>query len=98
MSEGPATLRDIRSPDGSRRFAEIPDRFAPTGWQRLERRLAATPGVTKTSIIDAISQANIDFTYRGYNFTADTQFGELWLFTEKADCPDEILLEVIGLF
>ncbi len=98
MSEGPSKLLDVRCPDGSRHFAAIPDCFGTHEWQVMQQRLASLSGVTVTGFVDATSQAIVDFTYRGHEFSLDTQFGELWLFTDDPGCPDEILAEVIGLF
>lgn len=89
---------DHRSPDGSRHFAEVPDRFGNSGWETMRDRLAALPGVKVTEFLfDGVTQAITDFTYRGHEFTIDTQFGELWLFVSDPECPAEILVDVSRL-
>lgn len=98
MSRTGFNLIDFRSACGSRQFAEIPDLFGTVRWAEMRDRLAKCEGVNVTFFTDVISQAITDFTYRGYEFTVDTQFGELWFFVTNPDCPDELLMEVLALF
>ena len=68
-------------------FASIPDRFGTHQWEAMRQQLALLPGVTITNFVDVTSQAITDFTYRGHEFTVDTQFGELWFFTRGLGLP-----------
>ncbi len=96
MSEEPPKLLDFRTPGGSRQFAEIPDRI---DWNVLHERLVNHPDFVVTeSLTDGVTQWIHDFTYRGFEFTVDTQFGELWLFVADASCDDEVLHDVLNWF
>jgi hypothetical protein len=67
-------LLDIRANDGSRQFAELPETIR---WSELHIALTSHPDLAVNSFLsDHVTQAIIDFTYRGYDFTVDTQFGE----------------------
>ena len=47
---------------------------------------------------DGITEAWIDFTCAGYEFTINDQFGEYWFFVNDATCPDNILRRVESHF
>ncbi len=49
-------------------------------------------------LTDGVTEAWIDFRYRGHRFTVDDQFGEYWCFVKDLDCPDDLLHEVVGHF
>jgi len=36
----------------------------------------------------------MDFSFRGYDFSINTQMGDYWFLAENPDCPEEILLEI----
>jgi hypothetical protein len=97
MSEEPIQLIDMRMKDGSRHFAGIPDTFG-FPWTVIKQRLSEVPGIAITEFIDTPIQSIADFTFRGYEFTMDTQFGELWFFAKDPACPNEVLVEVVRIF
>src|SRR5262245_17564422 len=97
MTSAPKLL-DVRTKSGSRQFAEMPDPFGPLGWATMHKRIRRLPGMRVTKFLNSIPQAILDFEFRGYLFTVDTQFGDLWLFVANPECPDEHLLEVVRLF
>jgi len=89
-------LFDIRTPRGSRHFADILD--GNCGWNTTRNRLAAHPGVNVTGYLtDRVTQAITDFTYRGHEFTIDTHFGDLLLFVADPECPNDILVDVMRI-
>ena len=80
--------------DGSRHFADLPEN---TSWEEFRDHIARLPGAKVTGFLtDHITEVWIDFTYKGYAFTVNNQFGEYWFFVKKPRCPDETLTEVIG--
>jgi len=93
MADSTNNLLDVRASDGSRHFAALPESIE---WMELRGALTSKSGVIVTKFVsDRITQAIIDFTYRGHEFTVDTQFGEYWLFVRDAACPVEILTDVV---
>ena len=79
--------------DGSRKFAELPQTRL---WRDLHDHLLALRGAVVTGILtDDVTEAWIDFTYRGHTFTINNQFGDYWFFVNDVTCPDEILAEVV---
>lgn len=79
----------MRMHDGSRHFAALP--FTKS-WHSLRRHIERLEGVSATSIItDEVTEAWIDFSYRGQEFSVNNQFGEYWLFVKDPACPEEDL-------
>jgi hypothetical protein len=77
--------------DGSRQFASLPENRS---WWALRDHLTRLPGASVTGFLtDGVTEAWIDFTFRGYSFTINNQLGEYWFFVEEADCPDAVLSE-----
>lgn len=94
MADHPIEIFDMRCPERSRHFARVRDRFGPCHWPETLQKISAIPGVAVTQILDSIPQALVDFTFRGHEFSLDTQFGEFWLFVADPECPNEVLVEV----
>lgn len=95
MSEDRIRLLNHIANDGSRQFAAIPARI---GWDAMRQQLALQPDVTVTSFItDGVTQATMDFDFRGHQFTMDSQYGEYWIFVSDPDCPDELLITLLRL-
>lgn len=85
---------DQRMADGTRHFACLPAVADPGEgpWHRLKRALEAAPGVTLTKFVtDDVTEAWLDFEFRGHQFSANNQFDEWWLFVQEPSCPPEIL-------
>ena len=79
--------------DGSRMFAALPE---SESWHRLRDHISQLAGAQVTDFItDEITEAWIDFTYRGYSLTVNNQFGEFWFFVRDPNCADDILSEVV---
>jgi hypothetical protein len=80
--------------DGSRQFAELPQTRL---WYELRDHLQTLPGAVVTGFLtDAVTEAWIDFTYRGHSFTVNDQFGDYWFFVDDPNCRDEILREIVS--
>ena len=47
-------------------------------------------------LTDGITQAWIDFSYRGYDFSVNDQFGSYLFFVSNPNCPDEDLEAVLS--
>jgi hypothetical protein len=78
--------------DGSRQFLALPESCA---WSDLRTHLSALEGVALGEYLtDGITQAWIDFTYRGYRFTINNQFGKYWFFVDDPVCPADLLIEL----
>ena len=79
--------------DGSRKFAELPQTRL---WHDLRDHLQTLRGAVLTGFLtDGVTEAWIDFTYRGHSFTVNDQFGDYGFFVDDAACSDEILTEVV---
>jgi hypothetical protein len=78
--------------DGSRNFVDLPE---TVDWWQLRDHLKKLPGVTITGFVtDGITEAWIDFSYRGHKFSVNNQYGDYWFFVADPECLDEILLPV----
>ncbi|HRH38060.1 MAG TPA: hypothetical protein PK760_06930 [Flavobacteriales bacterium] len=86
-------LPDIRMHNGNRHFASLPQTVM---WYGLRDHLAKLAGARVTRFLtDDITEAWIDFTFRGHAFTVNDQFGEYWFFVDDPTCPDQVLNEVL---
>ena len=80
--------------DGSRQFGEVPQTVL---WYELRDHLEKLDGAAITDFItDHVTQAWIDFTYRGYKFSVNDQFGDYWFFVDEPSCPDDILKSILS--
>jgi len=87
-----ATLLNITMNDGSRHFASLPE---SRSWYALRDHLSRLPGASVTGFLtDGVTEAWIDFSYRGHLFAINNQFGEYWFFVQKPECSDSVLSEV----
>jgi hypothetical protein len=85
-------LLDFVMNDGSRHFASLP---ATASWESVRDHAAALAGATITGFLcDGVTEAWIDFTYKGEAFTINDQFGEYWFFSTNPRCPESMLAEV----
>jgi len=85
-------LIDLRMNDGSRHFAVLPE-VVP--WSVMRDHIATLPDTTVNHYVaDGVTEAWIDFTYRGYKFSVNTQLGEFWFFVSDPCCPEFLLSEV----
>jgi hypothetical protein len=87
-------LTNVRMNDGSRQFADLPEVIS---WEALRDHLAALSSAKVTGYLtDQITEAWIDFTYRGYTMSVNNQFGDYWFFVDDPSCPDPILANVVS--
>jgi hypothetical protein len=80
--------------DGSRHFGDLPQTVL---WYELRDHIDGLDGAEITDFItDNVIEAWIDFSYRGYRFSVNDQFGDYWFFVDNPKCPDEILEVVLA--
>lgn len=83
---------DYRMNDGSRNFTDFP---VIRDWYDVRDHVRLLPGAVLTGFVtDNVTEAWIDFTYRGHCFSINDQYGDYWFFVNDPDCPEEILKEV----
>lgn len=92
---------DMRMNDGSRHFGDLPERYhvdVPE-WEVLRDQVGALAGATLTGFAtDHVTEAWIDFTWRGRSFSINNQHGQWWFFVDDVACPDELLYAVLDHF
>ncbi len=89
---GMPEIFDFRMHDGSRNFTDLP---MTCDWYDVRDHVRALPGAVLTRFItDNVTEAWIDFTYRGHQFSINDQYGDYWFFVEDPACPNEILVEI----
>ncbi len=87
-------LLNLTTNDGSRQFGELPQAVL---WHELCDHIENLNGATVTDFItDNVTEAWIDFSYRGYLFSINDQFGDYWFFVSDPSCPDIILETVLS--
>jgi hypothetical protein len=86
-------LFNIEMGDGSRHFGDLPQTVI---WYDLRDHIVKLDGATVTGFItDEVTEAWIDFDYRGHQFSVNDQYGDYWFFVQDPQCPDEILEQVL---
>ena len=86
-------IYDMRMRDGSRHFAALPE---SESWESLHEHVRRLEGVSDTGMItDEVTEAWIDFRYRGHGFSINNQSGDYWFFVEDPACPSEVLEAVL---
>jgi len=85
-------LLNIPMRDGSRHFLSLPE---TRDWGELRDHIATLPGATVTGYVtDEVTEVWIDFSYVGYDFSVNNQFGEFWFFVVDTSCPEPVLQSV----
>jgi hypothetical protein len=80
--------------DGSSHFGDLPQTIL---WYELRDHIKKLNGAEITDFItDGVTEAWIDFSYRGHHFSVNDQFGTYWFFVNDRTCPYEILEEVLS--
>ena len=80
---------DFRMHDGSRNFTDLP---LSRDWYEVRDHVSALTGAILTGFVtDDVTEAWIDFSYRGHRFSINNQYGDYWFFVDDPACPDEIL-------
>jgi hypothetical protein len=83
-------------PDDSRYFGALPQTVM---WDAVHAHIARLPGAAVTAYVtDHLTEAWIDFTYRGYAFSINDQLGDYWFFVDHPACPDALLGDVLAHF
>jgi hypothetical protein len=84
---------DFRMCDGSRNFADLPQVL---DWYPVRDHVSTLPGARLTGFLtDHVTEAWIDFTYRGHRFSINDQNGDYWFFVKDPGCDEQILDEVL---
>jgi len=87
-------IYDMRMRDGSRHFASLPE---SEPWESLHEHVKRLGGVSETGIVtDEVTEAWIDFSFRGHEFSINNQSGDYWFFVEDPACPEEVLEAVLS--
>jgi len=92
---------DMRMHDGSRHFGGLPETYDAhrPQWDVLRDHVAVLEGAVLTGFVtDNVTEAWIDFDFRGHGFSINNQHGEWWFFVADPACPDEILERVLDHF
>lgn len=87
--------------DGSRHFGDLPETYdsEQPEWHRIKAHVPVLAGAALTAFVtDDVTEAWIDFSFSGQQFSINNQHGEWWFFVEDAGCPDELLLVVLDHF
>ena len=80
--------------DGSRHFGDLPQTIL---WYELRTHIKKLEGADITGFITGdVTEAWIDFSYRGHHFSVNDRFGAYWFFVNDPTCPDEILESVLS--
>jgi len=87
-------LLNIIMHDGARQFGDLPQ---SANWYKLRRHIGKLDGASVTEFItNHITEAWIDFSFRGYQFTVNNQLGGYWFFANDPQAPDEILETILS--
>ena len=87
-------LLNIEMKDGSRHFGDLPQTVL---WHQMRNHIEKLKGAEVTHFLtDNVTEAWIDFSYRGHHFSVNDQFGNYWFFVNDPTCPDEILEAVLS--
>jgi len=87
-------LLTIEMNDGSRHFGDLPQTVL---WHQLRNHIEQLAGAEVTHFVtDNVTEAWIDFSFRGHRFSVNDQFGAYWFFVNDPTCPDEILEAVLS--
>jgi hypothetical protein len=78
--------------DGSRQFLALPQ---SKSWEGLFVWIKGYMGVTDSVLLsDGVTEAWIDFEYKGQTISVNNQFGEYWFFVKNPECSDLVLSEI----
>lgn len=89
-------LLENKMSDGSRHFVDMPE---VVFFDEFADHVEELDGAEIIEFLtDGVVDMWLDFEFSGHKFSVTTQFGDYWFFVQDADCPDEILIEVIDHF
>ena len=67
------------------------------GWNKLRRHIKRLDGVTNVTLLtDNVTEAWIDFNFRGHGFSVNNPFGDYWFFVRDPQSPDDVLETVLS--
>ncbi len=82
--------------DGSRHFVDMPE---VVFFDDLTDHVEELDGAEITDFLtDGVVEMWLDFEYQEHNFSVNNHLGDYWFFVEDAECPEEILFEIIDHF
>jgi len=89
-------LFEIKMSDGSRHFVDMPE---VVFFDELADHVEELEGAEIIEFLtNGVVEMWLDFEFSGHKFSVTNQMGDYWFFVEDAECPDEILLEIIDHF
>lgn len=90
-------LLEKKMKDGSRHFVDFPVEAA--FFDEFADHVEELEGAEITEFLtDGIVEMWLDFTFRGYKFSVNNKYDDYLFFVEDANCPEEILIEIINHF
>ena len=82
--------------DGSRHFVDMPE---VVFFDEVADHVEELEGAEIIEFItNGVVEMWLEFEFLEHTFTVTNQFGDYWFFVRDANCPDEILLEIIDHF
>jgi hypothetical protein len=89
-------LRDKKMNDGSRHFVDMPE---VVFFDEFADHVESLEDAEITEFItNGVVEMWLEFEFRGHKFSVNNQLGDYLFFVEDANCPDEILIEIINHF
>lgn len=89
-------LLKVKMHDGSRHFVDMPE---VVFFDEVADHVEELDGAEITEFLtDGVVEMWLDFEYRGHNFSVNNHLGDYLFFVEDADCPEEILFEIVDHF
>ena len=89
-------LFDEKMNDGSRHFVDMPE---VVFFDDVADHVEELEGAEITEFItDGVLEMWLEFDFSGHHFSVNNHLGDYWFFVDDADCPEEILLEVMAHF
>lgn len=89
-------LLETKMQDGSRHFVDMPE---VVFFDELADHVEELEDAEITEFLtNGVVEMWLDFEFSGHKFSVTNQMGDYWFFVQDAECPDEILLEVIDHF
>ena len=82
--------------DGSRHFVDLPEVIF---FDELADHVEDLEGAEITEFLtNGVVEMWLEFEFRGQLFSVGNRFGDYWFFVKDANCPEEILLEIVDHF
>src|SRR5262249_28812546 len=88
-------ITNIRMRDGSRHFVSLPESRTPG---QVFRHIFKLGFAIPYFYLSTPVECWIDFWFRGYRFTINSQFGGYWFFVKNPACPEALLQRVLAHF